>query len=224
MPQTILVVEDDKHINEVVVEYIKDAGYTPLSCDNGQRAQQVLEQNSDIDLFILDIMLPGLSGLELLRIIRSLKVHKNKPVIMLTALGDEATQLLSFEALADDYVVKPFSPKVLLKRVETLFRRCGDERKQQQSGDIIIDFDRFEVYDKGEKIELTLREFELLGALLGHTGRVMTRQQLLSFAWGYEYFGDERIVDVHIKNLRKKLKSDVISTVKGVGYRLESGA
>jgi DNA-binding response OmpR family regulator len=224
MPQTILVVEDDKHINEVVVEYIKDAGHTPLSCDNGLKALQVMEQNNDIDLFILDIMLPGLSGLDLLRAIRTLESHKDKPVIMLTALGDETTQLISFEALADDYVVKPFSPKVLLKRVETLFRRCGGgEKKQIQSGGVTIDYDRFEVYDNGEKIELTLREFELLGALMSHAGRVLNRQQLLNHAWGYDYFGDERIVDVHIKNLRKKLRSDVIVTVKGVGYKLESG-
>ena len=225
MPQTILVVEDDKHINEVVVEYIKDAGYIPLSCDNGSKALQMLEQKSEIDLFILDIMLPGLGGLELLRAIRALEAHKDKPVIMLTALGDEATQLISFEALADDYVVKPFSPKVLLKRVETLFRRCGGgEKKQIQYGGVIIDYDSFEVFDKEEKIELTLREFELLGALMSHAGRVLNRQQLLNHAWGYDYFGDERIVDVHIKNLRKKLRSDVIVTVKGVGYKLESGA
>lgn len=224
MPQTILVVEDDKHINEVVVEYMKDAGHIALSCFEGNAALSTLRQNSDIDLFILDIMLPGRSGLELLSAIRDSELHRHKPVIMLTALGDEPTQMLSFEALADDYVVKPFSPKVLVKRVETLFRRCGGEKKELRYGNITVDYDRFEVYDNGEKIQLTLREFELLGALMSHAGRVLNRQQLLNQAWGYDYFGDERIVDVHIKNLRKKLPTDVIATVKGVGYKLGGGA
>jgi DNA-binding response OmpR family regulator len=169
-------------------------------------------------------MLPGMSGLELLKAVRSADEHKNKPVIMLTALGDESIQVLSFEALADDYVVKPFSPKVLVKRVETLFRRCGGEKKLLQYGNITLDYDRFEAYDCSEQIQLTLREFELLGALLNHAGKVLNRQQLLNQAWGYDYFGDERIVDVHIKNLRKKLASDIIVTVKGVGYKLGGGA
>jgi DNA-binding response OmpR family regulator len=224
MPHTVLVAEDDQHINEVVTEYMKDAGHIALSFDNGSAALHALTQSGDIDMFILDIMLPGLSGLELLRAIRASEAHRDKPVIMLTALGDEAMQVLSFEALADDYVVKPFSPKVLVKRVETLFRRCGGEKKLLQYGQLTLDYDRFEAYDSGEKIQLTLREFELLGALMNHAGKVLNRQQLLNQAWGYDYFGDERIVDVHIKNLRKKLVSDIITTVKGVGYKLGGGA
>jgi DNA-binding response OmpR family regulator len=224
MPQTVLVAEDDRHINEVVTEYMKDAGHITLSYDDGGKALQALTHNSAIDLFILDIMLPGLSGLELLRAVRASEAHRAKPVIMLTALGDEATQVLSFEELADDYVVKPFSPKVLVKRVETLIRRCGGEKKLLQYGNITLDYDRFEATDSGEKLQLTLREFELLGALMSHAGLVLNRQQLLNQAWGYDYFGDERIVDVHIKNLRKKLVSDIITTVKGVGYKLGGGA
>ncbi|MCL2496577.1 MAG: response regulator transcription factor, partial [Clostridiales bacterium] len=219
MPQTIMVVEDEQHINEVVTEYMKDAGHIVLSHDNGGAALHALTQNSGIDVFILDIMLPGLSGLELLRAIRASEAHNAKPVIMLTALGDETTQLLSFAELADDYVVKPFSPKILVKRVETLLRRCGGEKKLLRHGDITLDYDRYEAFDNGERIQLTLREFELLGALMNHAGKVLNRQQLLNQAWGYDYFGDERIVDVHIKNLRKKLISDVIITVKGVGYK-----
>lgn len=224
MPQTILVVEDDKHINEVVTEYLKDAGYIVLSACHGEAASHILAQHQQIGLFILDIMLPGISGLELLKRIRASEPHRDKPVIMLTALDDEATQLLSFEALADDYVTKPFSPKILVKRVETLFRRSGGEKKMLRYGDIAVDYDSFEVYDGGERIRLTLREFELLGTLVANAGKVLNRQQLLNHAWGYDYFGDERIVDVHIKNLRKKLTSDVIATVKGVGYKLGGGA
>ena len=223
MPQTILVVEDDKHINEVVTEYMKEAGYIVISVEHGGKALAALTQNANINLFILDIMLPEVSGLQLLHAIRSSDIHKEKPIIMLTALGDEATQLLSFDALADDYVAKPFSPKILVRRVNALVRRTGGEEKILQYQDIIINYERYEVLEAGEKLKLTSREFELLGALMANAGKVLNRQQLLNQAWGYDYFGDERIVDVHIKNLRKKLKGNVIATIKGVGYRLEGG-
>lgn len=221
MSYTILVVEDDQHINEVVVEYLKDAGYIALSAQDGRQALSMLKQNKEIDLFVLDIMLPELSGLEILKEIRDEDAHKEKPVIMLTALGDEATQLLSFEALADDYVVKPFSPKVLVKRVQTLFRRSGNRQKKLCCGELELNDESFEVRDQGLRIHLTLREFELLATLMNNAGKVLSRQQLLNHAWGFDYFGDERIVDVHIKNLRKKLNSNVITTIKGVGYKLE---
>jgi len=224
MSQTILVVEDDKDINEVVSEYMKDAGYIVISCGSGSAAQSALYQNEAIDLFILDIMLPGINGLELLKMIRTMEVHKEKPVLMLTALDDEATQILSFDELADDYVVKPFSPRVLVKRVEKLLRNQPGGHKKLQCGDIILDYDSYEVYDQQESIRLTFREFELLSTLMLNAGKVLNRQQLLNHAWGYEYFGDERIVDVHIKNLRKKLRSEVIVTIKGVGYKLEGAS
>lgn len=223
MPQTILVVEDDDNINEVVTEYMRDAGYIVLSCTDGTKAMSLLTRSEPIDLFILDIMLPGFNGLELLKAIRSIELHKDKPVLMLTALDDEATQILSFDELADDYVTKPFSPKVLVKRVETLSRRNGSSKKVLQCGEIMLNYDSFEVFDQNVPIKLTHREFELLGTLMNNAGKVLNRQQLLNHAWGYDYFGDERIVDVHIKNLRKKLKSPVISTIKGVGYKLGGG-
>lgn len=223
MAQTILIVEDDKDINEVVSEYMKDAGYVVLSAVTGISAQTLIRENPAIDLFILDIMLPGVNGLELLKRIRASDLHREKPVLMLTALGDEDTQILSFDELADDYVVKPFSPRVLVKRVEKLSRTVRSGQKQLRCGSIVLDNDSFEVFDGGEPIRLTFREFELLGTLLANAGKVLNRQQLLNHAWGYDYFGDERIVDVHIKNLRKKLVSDAIVTVKGVGYKLEGG-
>lgn len=224
MPQTILVVEDDRHICEVVTEYMKDAGFVAISCGHGGKALQIIGQNGDIDLFILDIMLPEVNGLELLAAIRDSQEHREKPVIMLTAMGDEATQLMSFDALADDYVTKPFSPRVLVKRVQSLIRRSGSEGKRLSCGGISVDFDSYEAFEDGRRVRLTLREFELLGALVQNAGKVLSRQQLLNHAWGYDYFGDDRIVDVHIKNLRKKLNGDVIATVKGVGYKLEGGA
>jgi len=221
MPQTILVAEDDKHINEVVSEYLKESALLVISADDGAKAQRLIMENDNISLFILDIMLPGLSGLELLRNIRNDERYAKTPVMMLTALSDEYTQLISFEGLADDYVTKPFSPKVLVKRVQALLRRSGAFQSSQilQTGSVQINFDSYEAFEEGERVILTLREFELLKVLMQHQRKVLSRQQLLNLVWGYDYFGDERIVDVHIKNLRKKFKANIITTVKGVGYK-----
>ena len=218
MQQTILVVEDDARINEVVTEYMKDAGYTVLSVVDGGHALDVISKDRSIDLFVLDIMLPGASGLKLLEAVRQSEHHKDTPVIMLTALGDEQTQLLSFDALADDYVTKPFSPKILVRRTQALLRRSGGENTVEH-GDITLSYESYEVTQSGEHIKLTRREFEMLGVLMASAGKVLTRQQLLDKAWGYDYFGDDRIVDVHIKNLRRKLAGEVIHTIKGVGYK-----
>lgn len=221
MGSTILVVEDDVNINETVSEYLKEAGFFVVSSVDGIKAGEIIQSNFDVDLFILDIMLPGRSGLELLKFIRSLKEQKEKPVMMLTAIAEEMTQLLSFNSLADDYVTKPFSPNVLVKRVNALLRRSRHASRILQCGNLVIDLDGYEVLESGRKVNLTLREFELLSVLMSNAGKVLSRQQLLNHAWGYDYFGDDRIVDVHIKNLRKKLNSNVITTIKGVGYKLE---
>ncbi|PKM49410.1 MAG: DNA-binding response regulator [Firmicutes bacterium HGW-Firmicutes-7] len=223
MLHTILVVEDDPTINEVVSEYLKDAGFIVITANNGKTAHSFIIQNQQIHLFILDIMLPQVSGLELLKIIRAEEVYKNTPIMMLTALSDENAQLISFEGLADDYVTKPFSPKVLVKRVEALLRRSNEGTSNIiQIGSINVDIDSYEVFEDGNKVVLTLKEFEIFKVLINNERKVITRQQLLNFVWGYDYFGDERIVDVHIKNLRKKLKTDLITTVKGVGYKIET--
>ena len=219
MPQTIHIVEDDQSINEVVCEYMKEAGFLTISSTHGGETLRMIRQRSDIDLFILDIMLPEVSGLELLKEIRALDAYRETPVVMLTALGDEATQLLSFDQLADDYVTKPFSPKVLVRRVQALLRRGGTGEKTLLYEDIKLDYYSFEAWEAGRKLPLTLREFELLGTLMQNAGKALSRQQLLNYAWGFDYFGDERVVDVHIKNLRKKLNRNVISTVIGVGYK-----
>ena len=223
MSKRILVVEDDHHINEVVCEYLNSSGYCAIPVYTGTDAKDVIgsaESSLKIDLFILDIMLPGLSGLELLNLLRDGGQYCQTPVIMLTALSDEYSQLLSFDGLADDYVTKPFSPKILIKRVDALFRRLGGASTITSDGSIQIDTDSYEAYENGEKLPLTLREFELLKALAANRNKVVSRQQLLNQAWGYDYFGDDRIVDVHIKNLRKKITGNVISTVKGVGYKM----
>ena len=218
--QTIVVVEDDKNINEVVSEYMKEAGYAVISIDDGKAAQEMLESGLEADLFILDIMIPRVTGLALLKMIREDERYAEIPVIMLTAVLDEYTQLLSFEELADDYVTKPFSPKVLVKRVQVLLRRKARTFPTPKGG-VYIDTDSYLAYESGVPVKLTLREFELLKLFMQNPGLVFTRQQLLDAVWGYDYYGDERVVDVHIKNLRKKFSEQVIATVKGVGYRLE---
>ncbi|MCL2386622.1 MAG: response regulator transcription factor [Defluviitaleaceae bacterium] len=221
---TIAVVEDDRHINEVVTEYLKEAGYEVISVSDGQTAQEMFLPEANItanditvDLYILDIMLPGVTGLSLLKAIR--ENEPKVPIIMLTAVLDEYTQLLSFDELADDYITKPFSPKVLVKRVQALLRRRNTAPAPK--GGVYIDTDSYLAYESGLPVKLTLREFELLKLLMQNPGMVFTRQQLLDSVWGYDYFGDERVVDVHIKNLRKKFSGQVIATVKGVGYRLD---
>ncbi|MCL2766832.1 MAG: response regulator transcription factor [Peptococcaceae bacterium] len=217
----VLVVEDDININQVVCEYLKDAGFGVVSHTDGLCAKEFLESGVKIDLCVLDIMLPGLSGLELLKIIRHSEHLAQVPVMMLTALSDEQTQIASFDDLADDYVTKPFSPKIMVKRVQALLRRTGTAGGFLHLGDLVIDLERYTVTDQGEAIKLTLKEFELLKTLVVNRKKVLSRPQLLDLVWGYAYFGDDRIVDAHIKNLRRKLKSDLIQTVKGVGYRAD---
>ncbi|WP_186429610.1 response regulator transcription factor [Clostridium sp. BSD9I1] len=218
MENKILIVEDDENIREVVAEYLKESGFVVITAEDGQKAYDIITKVDNIDLYILDIMLPEITGLELLKTIRELC---DTPVLMLTALSDEHTQLISFDALADDYVTKPFSPKLLVKRVKCLLRRTGKMYNSFQVGPIYIDVDSYSAFENGEKVILTLKEFELLRILMKNCGKVLSRQQLLNYVWGYDYFGDERIVDVHIKNVRKKFKVNIIQTVKGVGYKIE---
>lgn len=222
MQKTILIVEDDLTILEVIAEYLKEAGFTVLAARDGRQARDLINQVNCIDLFLLDIMLPQISGIELLKTIRADKSYKGTPVVMLTALNDEYTQLVCFEGLADDYITKPFSPKILVKRVEALLRRTGAMKSILELGKILIDVDGYAAFENGDRIPLTLKELELLKILMNNNQKVLSRQQLLNSVWGYDYFGDERIVDVHIKNLRKKFKSNIITTVKGVGYKIES--
>lgn len=224
MSYKVLVVEDEKGINEVISEYLKESGLTAISVDNGKTAYDMITEETEIDVFILDIMLPQMNGLELLKAIRNKEKYKETPVIMLTALSDEYTQLMSFDGLADDYITKPFSPKILVKRVQVFLRRTGhNPARTMQTGDISIDVESYEAYECGTKVHLTLREFELLKVFMQNQKKALSRQYLLDEVWGFDFFGDERIVDVHIKNLRKKFHSNIVTTVKGVGYKSEIG-
>jgi len=215
----LLIVEDDITTNEAICEYMQSAGHTTFSAFDGEQGLKIVKERP-IDLVILDIMLPKITGLEVLK---ELRVQSQIPVLMLTALDDESTQASSFDEEADDYITKPFSMLLLGKRVTALLRRSGktSELHQIQFGDITIDFGGYTASGKNGQIDLTPKEIDLLKLLVEHKGLVLTRSQILDELWGYDYPIMERTIDTYIKNLRKKLNLDRVITVKGVGYKYE---
>jgi two-component system response regulator VanR len=216
---TLLVIEDDINTNEAICEYMKSAGHTTLSALDGEEGL-LLAKEPSVDLVVLDIMLPKIDGMTVLRELRKCSAV---PVLMLTAIEDEHTQVTSFDAEADDYITKPFSMVLLGKRITALLRRSGKnpEILRVQFGDIIVDFGGYAAWNQAGRIDLTPKEIELLKLLLEHKGLVLTRSQILDELWGYDAPIIDRIVDTYIKNLRKKLNLDRIITVKGVGYKYE---
>lgn len=215
----LLVVEDDRHTSEGVCEYFRELGYEIHPAYNGEQAL-LLARDNYYDLILMDVMLPRLSGLVVLH---ELRKTSNVPVIMLTAVGDEYTQISSFDGLADDYVTKPFSIVLLGKRVEALLRRGrpGEAPDVWRYKEVTVDFTGFTAQGQDGPIVVTPREIMLLRLLLQHRGRVLSREQILDELWGEERPVFDRTVDSHIKNLRKKLGLDCIVTITGVGYKLE---
>lgn len=214
----VLVVEDDCNTNQVICEFLKDAGYSITAAYDGAAAVNYFFENH-YDLVVLDIMLPKKNGMDVLREIRNLS---NVPVIMLTALGDEYTQIKSFDLQADEYVTKPFSPVVLVKRVSALLRRSHPIDKTSVTFEnITVDFSAYTVFKNGQQISLTTKEIEILKVLIENQGNVLSRIQILDAVWSYDSDISDRIVDTHIKNLRKKLDCNSIQTVKGIGYKFE---
>jgi len=215
----ILVVEDEYDIRELLQNYLENEGYQVLTASDGEQALDVFHQ-SNADLVLLDILLPRLNGYEVCRVIRE---ESNIPIIMLTALDGEQNQLRGFDLHIDDYIPKPFSMPILLRKIDAVLRRTGGcgVTKQISYRALTLDLDGYKVYLSGQIIDLTQREFDLLKILLQNKGRVLSRQTLLNQVWSYDFFGDERIVDTHIKNLRKKLSVDYIETIRGVGYRID---
>ena len=221
----ILVVEDDRDIADLIVHYLKNAGHDTHRLASGAEVMSYLRTNG-VDLVVLDLMLPGLSGLAVCEAMRRDTSTAEVPVIMLTARGDEADRLAGFQHGADDYVTKPFSPKELVARVTARLRRSAaalpiDAGTIRYQG-ITIDADRHRVIVEGEEIKLTAKEFLLLQYLARHRGRVLSRDVLLTDVWGYQYTGGTRTVDVHIRRLREKIPmlNTAIETVKQFGYRL----
>lgn len=216
----ILVVEDDLGTNQVIEEFLADAGYQVIPALRGDDALELFFDKK-IDLCILDIMLPGKNGIEILREIRG---ASDVPVIMLTALGDEYTQLKSFDMQADEYVTKPFSPLVLTRRVAALLKRANPiDHTIVTIGKTAIDFSAYKAERNGQPCDFTTREIDIIKLLVQNTGKVLSRQQILDRVWGLDTPMLDRTIDTHIKNIRKKLECDCISTVKGVGYRFEAG-
>ncbi len=228
----ILIVEDEASIRELVSFNLKANGYQPVEAEDGIKAMELLASENP-DLMLLDIMLPGKSGYEICREVRS--QGNLLPIIMLTAKSEEVDKVLGLEFGADDYISKPFGIRELLARVKAVLRRYErpntpknqQERESEDSitiGDLSINFDRHEVSVQGQGVELTYREFELLGFLMRHQGHVFTRDQLLNQVWGIDYAGETRTVDVHIRYLRKKLhdyEDRYIETIRGKGYKMK---
>jgi len=221
---TILVVDDERKIRDLVRSYLEHDGYSVLVADSGQGALEAVER-AHPDLVVLDLMLPDLTGEEVARSIRS---RSSLPIIMLTAKAAEEDRVAGLRLGADDYLVKPFSPRELVARVEAVLRRtngAAEERLAFDAGSLVIDRGSREVLVGGEPVELTRSEFDLLHALASRPGRVYSRYELVTRVQGYDYEGYERTIDAHVKNLRRKLGDDpkrprYVATVTGVGYRL----
>ena len=212
----ILIVEDEPELQELLCAYLQDAGYAAAVSGDGAAALDLFRAQS-FDLVLLDIMLPKIDGFEVCAQIRR---QSQVPILMLTALDGEAQQLRGFGLNIDDYVTKPFSMPVLLEKIRVILRRSGGAAESRlRYRDLVMDLDTREAALDGRPLDLTAREFELLRTFLAAPGRVFTREMLLSRLWGYDFFGDERVVDSHIKNLRPMLGRYYIETVRGVGYR-----
>jgi DNA-binding response OmpR family regulator len=220
----ILVAEDDRDIADLVAHYLQKSGWETHVAGAGDEALSYARKNP-VDLVILDLMLPGLSGLEVCRALRADRATAAVPIIMLTARAEETDRIMGLELGADDYVAKPFSPNELVARIRAVIRRSRRSEPQEstlQLGPIVVDLSRHTVLDEGREIKLTAKEFLLLQYLLEHRGRVLSRDLLLGDVWGYRYTGGTRTVDVHVRRLREKLPALVQSlvTVKQFGYKL----
>ncbi|CAM4116102.1 MULTISPECIES: response regulator transcription factor [Bacillus] len=224
MNKTVLLVEDERRLREIVSDYFRNEGFEVIEAEDGKKALELFAEHT-IDLIMLDIMLPEIDGWSVCRRIRK---ESAVPIIMLTARSDEDDTLLGFELGADEYVTKPFSPKVLVARAKTLLKRAdgavgvAEENAMSLAGIEVNRLSRTVLVD-GEEIILTHKEFELLVYLMENKGIVLSRQHLLDQLWGYDYYGDDRTVDTHIKKLRNKLgdKAKHIGTVIRVGYKFE---
>jgi DNA-binding response OmpR family regulator len=220
---TVVVAEDDRSIADLLDLYLRQAGFRVVLASDGERALELVA-TSEARLLILDIGLPGIDGLEVCRQVRARPSTASLPVLMLTARDDEIDRVLGLELGADDYVTKPFSPRELVARVRALLRRTerpASTSNLLRAGDVVVDVGRREAQVDGEPVALAAREFDLLRHLAANAGLALSRRQLLDAVWGTDWVGDDRTVDVHVRQLRKKLGAALpLDTVWGVGYRL----
>jgi two-component system alkaline phosphatase synthesis response regulator PhoP len=232
--ERILIVEDEPNILELVAYNLEKEGWVVLKATTGDQGWATI-QNERPDLILLDLMLPGMDGMEICRRTRGNAMTRDIPIIMLTAKSEEVDRVMGLESGADDYVTKPFSPRELAARIRAVLRRVerlpGDDESKEliELGPIRIDLRQHKITVNGEPVELTPKEFDLLHLLVSHPGRAFSREFLLEHLWGYEFFGDTRTVDVHVRRLRQKIEDDPanpywLETVRGVGYRMREEA
>ena len=218
----ILVIDDESRMRKLLRDFLSAKGYQILEAEDGERAIEVFEENKNkVKLILLDVMMPKLDGWSVLRKIRQ---DSNVPVIMLTARGEEQDELFGFELGVDEYISKPFSPKILVARVEAILKRTyGDTKEIKDYDGIAIDQEGRTVKVDGKPIDLSLREYELLKYLLDNENIALSRDKILNNVWNYDYYGDSRTIDSHIKKIRHKLgkKGKYIETIRGVGYKFE---
>lgn len=229
MGKKILVVEDEGSIQELIAYNLRREGYKVLTARNGTEALSIID-GKNLDLVVLDLMLPGMDGIDVCKYIRQ-KHGYNIFVLMLTARGEEIDRILGIEVGADDYMVKPFSPRELMVRIKAAFRRAAEVSGQAgvfSAGELRLDREQYVAYFKDVKLNLTPKQFAVLVYLLENKGKVCTREELLTSVWGFDYYGDSRTVDVHISQIRQRMtevsgEEDIpIQTLRGVGYRIRS--
>lgn len=219
--QKILIVEDDIDIQELLRNFLQEVGYEISIANDGMEAISLFS-TIHFDLILLDIMLPKIDGFTVCELIRK---QSQIPIIMLTALSSEDEQIRGLDLQVDDYITKPFSMPILVRKIGAVLRRSSIIPEQEHQTiaykNLVLDMDSYTAVVDGASFDLTQREFEVLRELLLNQGRVLTRQNLLDKLWKYDFYGDERVVDTHIKNLRKKLGIDFIQTIRGVGYKID---
>ncbi|MBO5176838.1 MAG: response regulator transcription factor [Lachnospiraceae bacterium] len=217
----ILVVDDESRMRKLVHDFLAKKGFTVLEAENGEEAVDVFFSDKNIGLIILDVMMPKMDGWQVCKEIRQ---YSQVPIIMLTAKSDERDELLGFELGVDEYISKPFSPKILVARVEAILRRSNTTQEEaMEIGGILLDKAAHSVKIDGQPIELSVKEFELLEYFLTNKGVALSREKILNNVWNYDYFGDARTIDTHVKKLRSKMgeKGDYIKTIWGMGYKFE---
>jgi DNA-binding response OmpR family regulator len=221
---TILVVDDEPRMRKLVKDFLVRKEYEVLEAGDGEEALDLFYKNKEIALIILDVMMPKMNGWEVVKEVR--ETSAKIPIIMLTAKGDETDELMGFELGVDEYIAKPFSPKILVARVEAILRRTNkldEENAVLELGGIVLDTTAHQVSIDGKQIDLSYKEFELLGYFMENAGIALSREKILDSVWNYDYFGDARTIDTHVKKLRNKMgeKGDYIKTIWGMGYKFE---
>lgn len=218
----VLVVDDESRMRKLVRDFLKKAGYDVLEAGDGEEALEIFFKQKDIALIVLDVMMPRMDGWQVCREVRA---YSAVPVIMLTARGDEQDELQGFQLGVDEYIVKPFSPKILVARIEAILRRSSRQNEEStlKCGGIEIDKAAHQVFIDGQPIDLSYKEFELLTYFVENRGIALSREKILNHVWNYDYFGDARTIDTHVKKLRSKMgeKGELIKTIWGMGYKLE---